>query len=59
MKGRKDKPNHLLYDEEAFDNLVNIVDNHEVIESVSDDPRQLAALLTRLQKKILDRKLRK
>ena len=58
MKGKRDKPNHLVYDEEAFDNLVNIVGNHEVIESVSDDPRQLAALLTRLQK-ILDRKLRK
>ena len=42
----KKQPNHIVYDEEAFNNLVDMVGNHEVSESVSDDPKQLAALKT-------------
>ena len=58
-KERKDKPKHLDYDEDDFNDLVRTVGNHDVFKSVSDDPRRLTALMSRMYKKFLEIELKK
>ena len=59
LRGRKNKPNKPDYDEASFNDLVNTVQKHDAFLSVSDDPKRIAALMTRLQKKILETHCRK
>ena len=53
LKGRKNKPRQLDYDEQSFEDLVKCVQGHEAFLAVSDDPKRTTALMTRLQKVVL------
>ena len=59
LQRQKSKPRTLDYDEESFNDLVKCVQSHEAFLAVSDDPKRLAALMARLQKKVLESQLKK
>ena len=59
LKGRKNKPRQLDYDEQSFEDYVKCVQGHEAFLAASDDPKRTTALMTRLQKVVLKRLLKK
>ena len=59
LQGHRDKPKHLDYDEQAFDDLVKCIEGHEAFLAVADEPKRIAALMARLQKKVVKRSLKK
>lgn len=59
LQGQRKKPKLLDYDEEAFDDLLKCVEGHAAYRAVSDDPKRATALISRLQKKLLERQLKK
>ena len=59
FQGQRKKPRLLDYDEEAFDDLLKCVEGHEAYRAVSDDLKRSTALISRLQKKLLESQLKK
>ena len=59
LRGHKKKPKLLDYDEESFEDLAKYIESHPAFLAVSDDPKRVTALMTRLQKRVLSKELKK